>query len=162
MFRFSVSNIHVANTVFAIFAKQSCCKHSVCLITHRYQWLNFYRRSAFGNSPRPTLSIYCSAVRKYLLTLFAMLMRICLLWRSWGQILTYESCGNIPAVGQQKLTNLAYFQKRTIYRQCAQNLLPLIAMQIVHIGIADLSVVPTLKSTISPSTPTKTDEQSTV
>jgi hypothetical protein len=35
-------------------------------------------------------------------------------------------------------------------------------MQIVHTGNADLSVVPALKSTISLSTPTKTDEQSTV
>jgi hypothetical protein len=35
-------------------------------------------------------------------------------------------------------------------------------MQIVHTGNANLSVVATLKSTISPSTPTKTDEQSTV
>jgi hypothetical protein len=35
-------------------------------------------------------------------------------------------------------------------------------MQIVHTGNADLYVVPTLKSTISPSTLTKTDEQSIV
>ena len=34
VFRFTASNIHVANTVFAIFAKHTKSKHSVCLITH--------------------------------------------------------------------------------------------------------------------------------
>jgi hypothetical protein len=57
---------------------------------------------------------------------------------------------------------LTSFSKRPIYHQYAQKLLPLTAMQIVHTGNADLSVVPTLKWTISPSTPTKTDEQSPV
>ncbi|XCN42924.1 hypothetical protein DSM117340_02201 [Lentibacter algarum] len=34
VFRFTASNIHVANTVFAIFFKHTKSKHSVCLITH--------------------------------------------------------------------------------------------------------------------------------
>ncbi|MDC1481933.1 hypothetical protein N8146_06530 [Ascidiaceihabitans sp.] len=67
-----------------------------------------------------------------------------------------------PHSWSAKTNRLAAFQKRTIHPQNAQKLLPLIAMQIVHTGNADLSVVPTLKSIISLSTPTKTDEQSTV
>ena len=71
--RFSVSNTLNQNTVFAIFAKHTKSKHCVWTITRYNQWLNFYRRRALGNSPRPTLSIYCPEVRKYLLVWFAIL-----------------------------------------------------------------------------------------
>ena len=64
--------------------KQYCCKHGVWLANLWIDyslwllWL-FQRPNAFVNSPLPTFSIYCRAVRRYRLVWFAMLVRARLL-----------------------------------------------------------------------------------
>ena len=65
--------LQVKHSVSIHCVKHTKFKHCVQTITQYNQWLNFYRRRALGNSPRLTLSIYCSAVRKYRLVWFAKL-----------------------------------------------------------------------------------------
>jgi len=65
--------LQVKHSVSIHCVKHTKSKHCVQTITKYNQWLNFYRRRALGNSPRPTLSIYCPEVRKYLLVWFAIL-----------------------------------------------------------------------------------------
>ena len=65
--------LRVKHSVSIHCVKHTKSKHCVRTITRQNQWLNFYRRRALGNSPRPTLSIYCPEVRKYLLVWFAKL-----------------------------------------------------------------------------------------
>ena len=113
--------LQVKHSVSIHCVKHTKSKHCVQTITKYNQWLNFYRRRALGNSPRPTLSIYCPAARKYLLVWFAKLIRACVLWQSIAHIVQDASWHKRSKNALCKVRTFILSQTPVQFKHCVCN-----------------------------------------